>query len=86
VLLSISLSKKDKKKNEIKTSRRGNWNKFMKIVRKGCKNEKELKNTTLIFETSISENPHLGYTVTLDLGGTSLSVTTKPSPPAPPES
>ena len=86
VVLSLSFQKKGKKLNKIKTPKTCSWNKFMKLVTKNWKNEKELQNATLVFETGVSENPHLEYTVTLDLGGTSLSVATKPSPPAPPES
>ncbi len=86
VLLSMSLSKKDDKGKKMKKSHKGIWNKFMKMASKGCKNEKAMEDVSLVFETKISDNPHLEYTVTLDLGGTTLSVATKPSPPAPPES
>jgi hypothetical protein len=35
--------------------------------------------------TWISENPHLGYDITLESEGTSLTLKSNPSPPAPPE-
>lgn len=86
VVLTLNLSKKEKKKNKKKNPKKGRWTGLDKMARKACKNEKLLDKATLLFETKISENPHLEYTVTLDMGGgTSLPVSTKPSPPAPPE-
>ncbi len=88
VLLSLKLSKKNKKKKRKKRSRRnprkGRWTELMRIVRKVSKDPKLLEEAELVFEARISENPHLEYDVTLDMGGTILSVETKPSPPAPP--
>ncbi|MGQ0737587.1 MAG: hypothetical protein ACT4OJ_00870 [Bacteroidota bacterium] len=82
VLLSLTLLKKNKKENP----RKGRWSALMKIIQKNCKKGVTSDKITLIFEAGVSKNPHLEYNVTLDLGGTVLSVPTKPSPPAPPES
>ena len=85
VFLSLSLTTKERKKNKKKNPRKGRWSAFMKMARKTCKDPKIAAEATLLFETKISENPHLEYNVTLDIGGTSIRVSTKPSPPAPPE-
>ncbi len=89
ILLSLKLSKKNKKKNRKKRSRKnprkGRWTEFMRVARRVCKDAKLLEESELLFEARISENPHLEYDVTMDMGGTTLSVQTKPSPPAPPE-
>lgn len=88
VALSFSItkkSKKAKKKNKKKEPKKGRWNEFMKLARKLSKDKKELEASTLLFETKISDNPHLQYDVTLDINGTSLTVSTNPSPPAKPE-
>jgi hypothetical protein len=79
----LSLAKKKKKE-----PRKGRWNTLMKQVQQSCKKYKQVskEDIELIFKAKISENPHLEYDVTLDLGGTTLAVATKPSPPAPPES
>ena len=88
VALSFSItkkSKKAKKKNKKKEPKKGRWNEFLKLARKLSKDKKGLEESTLLFETTISDNPHLQYDVTLDINGTSLKVSTKPSPPAQPE-
>ncbi len=85
VFLSLSLTTKDRKKKKHNNPKKGRWSAFMKMARKACKDPKSIETATMLFETKISQNPHLEYSVTLDLGGTSLKVTTKPSPPAPPE-
>lgn len=84
VVLSLSPRKKGKKSKK-KDPKKGRWNEFMKLTRKLSKDKKQLEACTLLFETKISANPHLEYDVTLDVSGTSLTVSTKPSPPAPPE-
>jgi len=84
VILSAKVSKKKKKKK--KEPRKGRWNDLLKAMRKTCKDKKIPENAFLLFNAGISENPHLEYDVTLDLGnGNSLRAATKPSPPAPPE-
>ncbi len=45
----------------------------------------KMGNASLVFETSVSENQYHEYFVTLDLGATTLSAATKPSPPASPD-
>ncbi len=85
VFLSLSLTTKDRKKKKKKNPKKGRWSALMKMANKACKDPKSAESATLLFETKISENPHLEYNVTLDLGGTSVRVATKPSPPAPPE-
>lgn len=85
IFLTLNLTKKGKKKDKKRNTKKGTWSAFMKMARKACKDKKTKDEISLLFETSISDNPHLEYNVTLDLGGTSLSVSTKPSPPAPPE-
>jgi len=88
IILSISLSKKKKKKkkNKKKDPRKGRWSEFMKMAKKACKDPALLEKSELLFVTRISENPHLEYDVDLTIDGTTLSVATKPSPPARPES
>ncbi len=85
VFLSLSLTTKERKKKKFKNPKKGRWSAFMKMARKKCKDPKADGEATLLFETKISENPHLEYNVTLDIGGTAIRVSTKPSPPAPPE-
>jgi hypothetical protein len=85
VFLSLSLSTKDRKKKKKKNPKKGRWSALMKMARKACKDPKSAETATLLFETKISENPHLEYSVTLDIEGTLVKVNTKPSPPAPPE-
>ncbi|MEO7923841.1 MAG: hypothetical protein ABIR30_09195 [Chitinophagaceae bacterium] len=88
VVFSFSMSEKSGKakgKKHKKDPRKGRWNDLMKLAKKVCKDKKNMKESLLHFETSVSENPHLEYNVTLEVDGVALSVSTKPSPPAPPE-
>jgi hypothetical protein len=59
--------------------------KLLKLIKKISGDKKLFKTAFFHFETTISENPHLQYKVTLEIEGTAVSVDTKPSPPAPPE-
>lgn len=77
--------KKAKKKSKTKEPKKGRWNEFAKLTRKLSKDKKLLAQSYLLFKTTITDNPHLEYNVTLEVNGTSLNVSTKPSPPAPPE-
>ena len=79
VVVSFKLKKNKKPKN-------GQWKRLDKKVCKLLKDKKELEKASLLFETRISKNPHLEYDVTLEVNGTTLSVATKPCPPASPES
>jgi hypothetical protein len=83
IVVTLDLSKKKKKKK--KDPKGGRWCAFEDKARKACKDAKQLEQATLVFEASISENPHLEYDVTLDTGTSSYTTATKPSPPAPPE-
>ena len=76
---------KGKKKKSKKEPRKGRWNELMKMSKKVCKDKKKLGESSLHFVAGISDNPHLEYSVTLEVDGVALSVNTKPSPPAPPE-
>ena len=78
VVVSFKLKKKKNKNRQ--------WNRFEKLACKLLKDQKSLDKATLPFETSIFKNPHLEYNVTLEVNGTTLSVATKPCPPASPES
>jgi len=83
VILAVKAAKKKKKK---KDPRKGRWNNLLKAIRKTCKDKKVPEKAFILFNAGISENPHLEYDVTFDLGnGNSLKAATKPSPPAPPE-
>ncbi len=88
VVVSFKIAKKNKKakkKKNCKDPKKGQWDEFAKLTQKLLKDKKLLEKSVLTFETKISDNPHLEYSVTLEVNGTSLSVATKPSPPAPPE-
>lgn len=84
IVVSFKLSKK-RKKTIIQESKKGRWAEFIKLTKKISKDKKLLEKSSLLFQTKISANPHLEYDVTLDVDGTSLTMATKPSPPAPPE-
>jgi len=90
IVLAVTLIKKGektkKKKKKKKEPRKGRWNGLLKMTRKICKDKKMLEESFFHFEAGISDNPHLEYNVTLEINGSSLRVSTKPSPPAPPES
>ena len=81
----FSGEKKKKKKKKKKDPRKGRWAAFMKMAKKNCKDPIMLQDATFLFEAKISENPHLEYDVTLDMGGTTVRFSTNPSPPAVPE-
>jgi hypothetical protein len=83
VLLSAGTKKKKNKKK--KEPKKGRWSSFEKMVKKSCKDPKQLESAELIFNSRISANPHLEYDVTMDFGTSTLMVSTNPSPPAPPE-
>lgn len=85
VLLSLSLSKKDRKKKKKRDPKKGRWSGLMKMARKASKDPKAAEHAILLFETRVSSNPHLEYSVSLEIDGTTLALSTKPSPPAPPE-
>jgi hypothetical protein len=88
VLLSITVTKKNKKKNvkcAKKNPKKGRWAHFARQVNKLSKDKAQLAEATLLFTSSVSENPHLQYDVSLDMGTSVLTVSTKPSPPASPE-
>jgi hypothetical protein len=88
VLLSITVTKMNKKKKVKcgkKNPRKGRWAQFARQVNKLSKDKAQLSEATMVFTSTVSENPHLQYDVTLDMGTTVLTVSTKPSPPASPE-
>ena len=86
VLMATKISrktKKSKKKNKEKTyaTRR----ELLEAVKKISKDKKLIGKSSFLFNAKISANPHLEYNVTLDMGGTTLSMQTNPSPPARPQ-
>lgn len=85
LVVSYKLSKKRKKKEENSEPKKGYWNEFVKLSNKLLKDNKLHQKSLLLFRTKISTNPHLEYDVTLYVEGNSVTVATKPSPPAPPE-
>jgi hypothetical protein len=88
VLLSITVTKKDKTKKVKrvkKNPRKGRWGQFARVANRFAADKETLNKAELIFRACVSENPHLEYDVSLDLGTSTLTVQTKPSPPAPPE-
>jgi hypothetical protein len=61
------------------------YNEFAKFFRKVSLDPKLASQAIFRCNTGISKNPHLEYTVTLEAGGTAVSTSTNPSPPARPE-
>jgi hypothetical protein len=78
-------SKKKDKKCKEDDFKKSPGHKFLQLVKKISKDKKLIQKSFFLFESRISENPHIEYDVTLNADGVTLNVSTKPSPPARPE-
>lgn len=87
LILGSKSAKKAKKKKKCKEDeiKMTPEKKLLLLVKKISKDKTLAEKSFFHFEARISENPHIEYEVTLDVGGQTLNVSTKPSPPARPQ-
>lgn len=76
------VKKKSKKKKGCKKDNPGAD--FRKLVREVFRDPDLAKKSFFTFTPTISENPHIGFDVTLDAGGTIANAMANPCPPAKP--
>ena len=90
LLLATKISRKNKKQHKKaencnkKNKEKSAEQRLLEFVKNLAKDKALAKKSFFLFEGKISENPHIEYDVTLDMGGTTLNVNAKPSPPARP--
>lgn len=83
LLLAVPFSLKNRKKTK-KLGLDKKMIRLLEMVRKITRDKEVAKKSFFSFETTISDNPHLEYNVTLESEGSSYSTRTNPSPPAKP--
>jgi hypothetical protein len=74
-----------KKMKKLGKKEKKTYDEFARLFKKLLKDPKLAAKASFRCHTTISENPHLEYEVTLEADGTSVMISTNPSPPAPPE-
>ena len=80
----LSLTRNKKKKGKKNKEAKKQEKEFCKLLAKILESPKLAEKAQFRCKTSISENPHLEYDVTLEADGISISARTNPSPPGSP--